>query len=110
MSLVSAATTSIVDSTQARREDGQKPSKPQPLERKETMFDAEWVDEVGSKEDIEALGRFVAELLSKRHYQWVSKRYQVESLLEHILPELDVSTREAYTQSHGGFFNACCKA
>merc|ERR1711972_265865 len=66
------------------------------LDRQETKFGVEWEDEFGSDEDIQALGRYVADLLSKRHYQWVSKRSQIESMLDHMLPELQTDDRETY--------------
>jgi len=100
VALLSAAITFLVDATTSR----QAVEQPKKLEKQDTRFAGEWTDEVGSREDIESLGRFVADLLEKRHYQWVSKRADIERLLEHILPELDTSDRCSYVESQR-FYN-----
>mmetsp|Transcript_1458 Transcript_1458/g.3170 ORF Transcript_1458/g.3170 Transcript_1458/m.3170 type:complete len:514 (-) Transcript_1458:224-1765(-) len=70
-----------------------------PLERKATAFGTKWHDEVGEAEDVLALGKYVAGLLSSRHYKWVTRRAEIEKLLDDLLPELKVETRESYEDS-----------
>lgn len=70
-----------------------------PLERKKTAFGEEWEDETGEEGDVKAIGQFVAELLTRRHYKWVSRRAQVEKLLETLLPELEIRDKSAYEAS-----------
>lgn len=71
----------------------------QKLERKETQYGAEWEDEAGSEEDVLAMGKYVTTLLKERHYRWVSRRAEIEALLDHVLPELTTKDRESYQQS-----------
>lgn len=72
---------------------------PPVLEKRPTLFGEEWQDEEGSDKDVEALGRFVADLLKRRHYKWVSRRVQIEQLLETLLPELETRDKCAYEAS-----------
>jgi len=69
------------------------------LQKQATSFGTDWQDERGSKKDIEELGTFLSELLTKRHYQWVSKRAEIEALLDKLLPELETTDRESYHHS-----------
>merc|ERR1740129_1245356 len=59
-------------------------------------FGEDFKDETGSAKDVKELGEFVANLLTRRHYKWVSHRRSVEQLMEEVFPELDTSSRETY--------------
>lgn len=67
--------------------------------RRRSGYGQAWEDEEGSKDDIESLGRFVSDLLSKRHYKWVSRRAEIEKLLQMLLPEMETTDPEAYAKS-----------
>jgi len=69
------------------------------IKRKETGYGEDWLDEEGQPGDVEVLGRYMADLLQKRHYKWVSRREEVELFLSRIIPEIHTSDREAY-ESH----------
>jgi len=60
------------------------------------MYGEDWQDEVGSAEDINSLGKYVADLLTKGHYKWVTRRSDIEGLLAKLLPELDIANQELY--------------
>lgn len=64
--------------------------------RRLTMYGPDWADEVGSAEDVSRLGKYVADILTKGHYRWVSRKPEIESLLAKLLPELDVANKELY--------------
>eukprot|EP00931_Biecheleriopsis_adriatica_P029382 TRINITY_DN17449_c0_g1_i1.p1 TRINITY_DN17449_c0_g1~~TRINITY_DN17449_c0_g1_i1.p1 ORF type:complete len:539 (+),score=96.96 TRINITY_DN17449_c0_g1_i1:62-1618(+) len=76
-----------------------KPEDAPKLQKRNTTFGELWENETGSEEDVKALGKYVAQLLSDRHYKWVSRRADIEKLLDEILPELKVESREAYEES-----------
>mmetsp|Transcript_56564 Transcript_56564/g.132695 ORF Transcript_56564/g.132695 Transcript_56564/m.132695 type:complete len:508 (+) Transcript_56564:76-1599(+) len=69
------------------------------LKKQATSFGSDWKDEHGTHKEVEDLGNFVADLLSKRHYQWVSKKAEVEALLDKLLPELQTTDRDSYHHS-----------
>ena len=56
--------------------------------------DAVLEDEVGTAHDYEQLGRYVGQLLTRRHYRWVSHRQSVYAMLDQLLPELSTDTPE----------------
>mmetsp|Transcript_6149 Transcript_6149/g.18403 ORF Transcript_6149/g.18403 Transcript_6149/m.18403 type:complete len:501 (-) Transcript_6149:139-1641(-) len=93
LSFTAAAIVLLVDLRHRKQQPAPMQTK---LTRRETKFGDQWEDQVGSREDVDALGRFVADLLTKRHYQWVTKRSEIERMLDGLLPELQVSDREAY--------------
>mmetsp|Transcript_107898 Transcript_107898/g.170422 ORF Transcript_107898/g.170422 Transcript_107898/m.170422 type:complete len:517 (-) Transcript_107898:13-1563(-) len=66
------------------------------LQRKASSYGNEWEDEVGSLEDEKQLGKFVGNLLTKNHYKWISRRSEIEALLEHMLPALSVESKDKY--------------
>lgn len=68
----------------------------EPALRKVSEYGEAWQDEVGRKEDIDALGIYMSNLLTQRHYRWVSRRAEIQSLLEKLLPPLDTGSREEY--------------
>ena len=45
-------------------------------------------DEAPSPDDVHDLGEWFADLLTTRHYQWVSKKDAIRSLISNLLPEL----------------------
>lgn len=73
--------------------------KPSGIQRKQSAYGNEWEDEHGSEEDVKAIGLYVSKLLTARHYKWVSRRAEVEALLDHALPELSTSDKESYQKS-----------
>lgn len=77
-----------------------KPKDAQPaLQRRASAYGDEWQDESGNPEDVARIGNFMADLLTKRHYKWVSRREDIENLLENALPELCVGHRDCYVAS-----------
>mmetsp|Transcript_58560 Transcript_58560/g.105497 ORF Transcript_58560/g.105497 Transcript_58560/m.105497 type:complete len:147 (+) Transcript_58560:2-442(+) len=44
--------------------------------------------EYGTKEECEALGVFMGDLLTKRRYRWVSRKEAIYGMLDKLLPEL----------------------
>lgn len=69
------------------------------LTKRLTAFGDSWQDEKGSDEDILAMGRYVSQLLTERHYKWVSRRAEIELIFEQMLPQLETSDRESYEGS-----------
>lgn len=69
------------------------------LSRNETLYASDWQDEKGSEADVLAMGKYVTNLLSQRHYKWVTRRSDIEALLDHVLPELSTEDRESYDKS-----------
>jgi len=51
-------------------------------------------DETGSPEDYERVGRFVGDLLTRRHYRWVSRQEAVLQVVDRLLPELRLRGKE----------------
>eukprot|EP00756_Hemistasia_phaeocysticola_P036171 Hpha_TRINITY_DN16626_c4_g3::TRINITY_DN16626_c4_g3_i1::g.178312::m.178312 len=49
----------------------------------------DWVDEEGTEEDERALGRWLALLLRRRHYRWVSDRDEVLRMVARSIPTAD---------------------
>jgi len=82
------------------------------LKRGQTKFGEEWENEIGSPADVDAIGKYVAKILTERHYRWVSRRTEVERLLDVALPELKTHHRDAYEESFSHILNtrACAKA
>lgn len=72
---------------------------PSKLVRKPTGYGQQWVNEAYTDKDVQLLGTFMANLLSQKHYKWVSQRDQVQDLLSSLVPELDVQDKETYQQS-----------
>eukprot|EP00928_Gymnodinium_smaydae_P032098 TRINITY_DN23338_c0_g1_i1.p1 TRINITY_DN23338_c0_g1~~TRINITY_DN23338_c0_g1_i1.p1 ORF type:complete len:529 (-),score=57.33 TRINITY_DN23338_c0_g1_i1:149-1609(-) len=69
-----------------------------PLERTQSLYGNEWQDEKGTHEDVLAIGKYTSQLLEKGHYKWVSRRSEIETLLERLLPPLDTSNAEVYKE------------
>jgi len=69
------------------------------MKRKPTHYGQDWQNEEGSSKDIEEIGNFVADLLTRRHYKWVSKRADIEQLLDKLLPELETWDKDSYEAS-----------
>uniref|UniRef100_A0A7S4Q3E7 Uncharacterized protein n=1 Tax=Alexandrium monilatum TaxID=311494 RepID=A0A7S4Q3E7_9DINO len=51
-------------------------------------------DEVGTPEDYEKVGRYIGDLLTRRHYRWVSRQEAVLQVVDRLLPELRVRGKE----------------
>jgi len=69
------------------------------LQKKTTMYGDEWVDESYTDDDVKRLGSFMAELLTLKHYKWVSQKEAVEKMLTELLPSLEVTDKESYQHS-----------
>lgn len=69
---------------------------PKPIQRANSAYGVDWQDEVGGPEDERAIGKLVSNLLTKGHYKWISRRSEIEGLLEQLLPELSVESKESY--------------
>jgi len=65
-----------------------------------------WQDEYGSPEEIRELGEYVAELLTKRHYRWVTYNTAVKNCLSDFFPELPVGSEENYKKAYDYVRNA----
>lgn len=50
--------------------------------------DRELRDECPTDDDVKELGEYMADLLTRRHYQWVSRKEATHHMLEALLPEL----------------------
>eukprot|EP00617_Octactis_speculum_P010022 CAMPEP_0185783176 /NCGR_PEP_ID=MMETSP1174-20130828/114861_1 /TAXON_ID=35687 /ORGANISM="Dictyocha speculum, Strain CCMP1381" /LENGTH=490 /DNA_ID=CAMNT_0028474075 /DNA_START=26 /DNA_END=1498 /DNA_ORIENTATION=+ len=59
-------------------------------------------DEVGTAEDTDALGKYVAGLLRDRHYRWVTHKEYIYQILDEMLPELhnDTGTHHVEDLAH----------
>jgi len=69
------------------------------LARSETAFGDAWENEVGSEKDANAIGKYVAKLLEDRHYKWLTRREDIERLLDSALPALEIQDRDHYEHS-----------
>jgi DHA1 family tetracycline resistance protein-like MFS transporter len=84
------------------------PKKSKPLlQKRDSAYGDDWVDEEGTNQDYEALGRHVAGILKRKHYKWVSRREEVELFLDTAIPELHTSCKDTYESEwhsvlHGG--------
>jgi len=72
------------------------PQTKEPLQKKPSVYGSEWKDETGSEEDVIAMGKFVTQLLTERHYKWVTRRAEIETILDNLLPELTTTDRESH--------------
>lgn len=68
------------------------------LRRGPTSYGKEWIDEVGTKEDVEAMGKFITDILAQRHYKWISRRSEIMCMLDKLLPELNTGSQEEYEE------------
>jgi len=63
----------------------------------ETPFiDGEWIDEYGTAEEIRDLGEFVADLLSQRHYRWITYNGELKHFLQDSFPEVSNDSLEEH--------------
>merc|ERR1712061_153613 len=72
------------------------PTVSSPMQRGATKYGEDWQDELGGLDDEKELGKFVGHLLSRGHYKWITRRSEIESLLERLLPELSVESKDIY--------------
>ena len=56
----------------------------------------EWKDEVGSPQDVKELGEFMADLLTKNHYDWVTNKQELFEVLRHWFPPLETQSQEGH--------------
>lgn len=77
------------------------PSKVEPagIKRADTLYGEQWSDETYTDDDVKRLGAFMAELLTMKHYKWVSQKEAVEDMLTELLPSLEVTDKESYHHS-----------
>mmetsp|Transcript_105011 Transcript_105011/g.297099 ORF Transcript_105011/g.297099 Transcript_105011/m.297099 type:complete len:583 (-) Transcript_105011:71-1819(-) len=59
-----------------------------------------WQDEYGTPEEIRDLGEFVADLLTTRHYRWVTYNEALKNCLNDFFPELAVTSEEEHRQAY----------
>ncbi|CAE8620565.1 unnamed protein product [Polarella glacialis] len=73
-----------------------------------------WQDEYGTPEEIRDLGECVADLLTKRHYRWVTYNAALKALLSDVFPPLptvsDEEHREGYDRVRAGARRQCSQA
>lgn len=50
-------------------------------------------DEIGSEQDYADLGKFMGDLLTSRHYRWVSHKAQVYEMLEGLVPSVSTDAQ-----------------
>eukprot|EP00746_Dinoflagellata_sp_MGD_P063724 gnl/MRDRNA2_/MRDRNA2_267159_c0_seq1.p1 gnl/MRDRNA2_/MRDRNA2_267159_c0~~gnl/MRDRNA2_/MRDRNA2_267159_c0_seq1.p1 ORF type:complete len:293 (-),score=39.21 gnl/MRDRNA2_/MRDRNA2_267159_c0_seq1:118-930(-) len=55
-----------------------------------------WQDEYGTPQEIQELGEFVANLLTKRHYRWVTYNQQLKNCLDDFFPPLPVQSDDEH--------------
>uniref|UniRef100_A0A6S8E8T2 Major facilitator superfamily (MFS) profile domain-containing protein n=1 Tax=Aureoumbra lagunensis TaxID=44058 RepID=A0A6S8E8T2_9STRA len=56
------------------------------------------IDECPDPQEVAELGAWMADLLTKRHYQFVTHKHQVRAMIQDLLPELSTDSSEAHVQ------------
>lgn len=76
------------------------------LERRKTVgkatpfLDGEWMDEYGTHEEIQQLGIFVADLLTKRHYRWVTYNHELKHFMQDSFPSVSNESEEKHRRDY----------
>eukprot|EP00932_Pfiesteria_piscicida_P001752 SRR837773.11702.p2 GENE.SRR837773.11702~~SRR837773.11702.p2 ORF type:complete len:160 (-),score=62.69 SRR837773.11702:174-599(-) len=60
------------------------------------LLEGQWVDEQGTPEEIWDLGLYVSDLLTKRHYRWVTYNKALKNFLSDSFPELPKISEAAH--------------
>jgi len=64
------------------------------------LLEGQWVDEHGTREEIWDLGVFVADLLTKRHYRWVTYNLELQHFLSDSFPALPKVSEAAHRKAY----------
>lgn len=64
------------------------------------LQDGGWQDEVGTREEVSDLGEFVANLLTSRHYKWVTYNGALKRILSDFFPELPTESDQVHQKSY----------
>jgi len=59
-----------------------------------------WQDEYGTPEEIEDLGVFVADLLTRRHYRWVTYNVALKKVLSDFFPPLPIESDREHREGY----------
>lgn len=59
-----------------------------------------WQDEYGTPEEIRDLGEFVADLLTKRHYRWVTYNHALKKVLIDFFPPLPIESEQEHREGY----------
>jgi len=59
-----------------------------------------WKDEMGTPDEIADLGRYMAQLLTERHYRWVTHNAELKKSLSNFYPPLSIQSQEQYTANY----------
>lgn len=62
------------------------------------IWDDGWRDEIGTPDEIADLGQFLADLLTTRHYRWVTHNTELKAALSDFFPQLSVNSPEEYQE------------
>jgi len=57
-------------------------------------------DEVGTPEEVKDLGEFVAQLLTTRHYRWITYNQELKGVLSNFFPPLPLGSAKEYHQKY----------
>lgn len=64
------------------------------------LLDGSWQDEYGTPEEILDLGNYVAQLLTTRHYRWVTYNEALKNYLSDAFPEVPTDSEEAHRSAY----------
>mmetsp|Transcript_106653 Transcript_106653/g.318811 ORF Transcript_106653/g.318811 Transcript_106653/m.318811 type:complete len:551 (-) Transcript_106653:52-1704(-) len=64
------------------------------------LSDEGWQDEYGTPEEIRDLGLFVADLLTTRHYRWVTYNKALKQVLSNFFPPLPIESDQEHREGY----------
>lgn len=64
------------------------------------FLEGQWIDEHGTPEEIWDLGVYVADLLTKRHYRWVTYNLPLKHFISDSFPELSKASEAAHRRAY----------
>merc|ERR1712217_762693 len=64
------------------------------------LLDGQWQDEYGTEEEIRDLGKFVAELLTTRHYRWVTHNQELKNVLAYSFPPVSIESLDSHRKDY----------
>jgi len=68
--------------------------------RDTSFLEGQWVDEHGTQEEIWDLGVYVADLLTSRHYRWVTYNNELKNFLSDCFPPVSTESEEAHRTAY----------
>jgi len=68
--------------------------------RATSFLEGEWIDEHGTQEEIWDLGVYVANLLTSRHYRWVTYNRELKNFLSDSFPPMATGSEEAHRRTY----------